>query len=144
MLTYDWYEGSQKLEPDADFEAGKCYTAQVEVTPVEGAYFDSLDKLSMGLNHASGTQDIPFTRESDQLLRAEIRLLFKPVLTMELHPGDALPTKEALTEQLPVGYTVTFLPVMLSVPTVMLSVHGACPFFITFRVYSPAGTVSKE
>ena len=84
QLTYDWYEGSQKLEPDADFEPGKCYTAQVEVTPVEGAYFDSLDKLSMRLNHASGTQDIPFTRESDKLLRAEIRLLTKPVLTMEL------------------------------------------------------------
>ena len=109
QLTYDWYEGSQKLGPDADFEPGKCYNAQVEVTPVEGAYFDSLDNLSMGLNHASGTDSIPFTRVSDKLLRAEIRLLIKPVLTMELHPGDALPTKEALTEQLPVGYTVTTL-----------------------------------
>ena len=109
MLTYDWYEGSQKLEPDADFEAGKCYTAQVEVTPVEGAYFDSSDKLSMGLNHASGTEDILFTRESDKLLRAEIRLLFKPELTMELHPGDALPTAAELNEQLPEGYTVTTL-----------------------------------
>ena len=109
QLTYDWYEGSQKLEPDADFEPGKCYTAQVEVTPVEGAYFDSLDKLSMRLNHASGTQDIPFTRESDKLLRAEIRLLTKPVLTMELHPGDALPTAADLNAQLPTGYTVTTL-----------------------------------
>ena len=109
MLTYDWYEGSQKLEPDADFEPGKCYTAQVEVTPVEGAYFDSLDKLSMGLNHASGTQDILFTRESDKLLRAEIRLLTKPVLTMELHPGDALPTAADLNAQLPAGYTVKTL-----------------------------------
>lgn len=108
MLTYDWYEGSEKLGPDDDFEAGKCYTAQVEVTPVEGAYFDSLDNLSMGLNHASGTQDISFTRESN-ILRTEIRLLTKPVLTMELHPGDTLPTKESLTEQLPVGYTVTTL-----------------------------------
>ena len=109
QLTYDWYEGSQKLGPDADFEPGKCYNAQVEVTPVEGAYFDSLDKLSMGLNHASGTQDILFTRESDQLLRAEIRLLTKPVLTMELHPGDTLPTAAELNEQLPAGYTVTTL-----------------------------------
>ena len=109
QLTYDWYEGSQKLEPDADFEPGKCYTAQVEVTPVEGAYFDSLDKLSMRLNHASGTQDIPFTRESNKLLRAEIRLLTKPVLTMELHPGDALPTAADLNDQLPTGYTVTTL-----------------------------------
>lgn len=109
QLTYDWYEGSQKLGPDDDFEAGKCYTAQVEVTPVEGAYFDSLDNLSMGLNHASGTQSIPFTRVSDKLLRAAIRLLFKPVLTMELHPGDALPTATELTAQLPVGYTVTTL-----------------------------------
>ena len=110
MLTYDWYDDiNQKLGPDDDFEAGRCYTAHVEVKPVEGAYFGSLDNLSMGLNHASGTQDISFTRESDQLLRAAIRLLFKPVLTMELHPGDALPTKEALTEQLPVGYTVTTL-----------------------------------
>ncbi|WP_455557261.1 hypothetical protein [Agathobaculum hominis] len=109
MLTYDWYEGSEKLGPDDDFEAGKCYTAQVEVTPVEGAYFDSLDKLSMGLNHAKGTQDILFTRESNKLLRAEIRLLFKPVLTMELHPGDALPTAAELNDQLPVGYTVQTL-----------------------------------
>ena len=109
MLTYDWYEGSQKLGSDADFEAGKCYTAQVEVTPVEGAYFDSLDNLSMGLNHASGTQDILFTRVSDKLLRAEIRLLTKPVLTMGLHPGDALPTAAELNDQLPEGYTVTAL-----------------------------------
>lgn len=109
MLTYDWYEGSQKLGPDDDFKAGKCYTAQVEVTPVEGAYFDSLDNLSMGLNHASGTQDILFTRESDKLLRAEIRLLTKPVLTMELTPGDALPTAAELNDQLPAGYTVTTL-----------------------------------
>lgn len=109
MLTYDWYEGGQKLGPDDDFEPGKCYTAQVKVTPVEGAYFDSSDKLSMRLNHASGTESIPFTRESNKLLLAEIRLLFKPVLTMALHPGDALPTAEALTEQLPEGYTVTTL-----------------------------------
>ena len=110
MLTYDWYDDiNQKLGPDDDFESGRCYTAHVEVKPVEGAYFDSSDKLSMRLNHASGTQDISFTRESDQLLRAAIRLLFKPVLTMELHPGDALPTKESLTKQLPVGYTVTAL-----------------------------------
>ncbi len=109
QLTYDWYEGSQKLGPDADFEPGKCYNAQVEVTPVEGAYFDSLDNLSMGLNHASGTDSIPFTRVSDKLLRAEIRLLIKPVLTMELHPGDALPTAAELNDQLPAGYTVTTL-----------------------------------
>lgn len=109
QLTYDWYEGSQKLGSDADFEAGKCYTAQVEVTPVEGAYFDSLDNLSMGLNHASGTQNILFTRVSDKLLRAEIRLLTKPVLTMGLHPGDALPTAAELNDQLPEGYTVTAL-----------------------------------
>lgn len=109
MLTYDWYEGSQKLGPDADFEPGKCYNAQVEVTPVEGAYFDSLDNLSMGLNHASGTDSIPFTRVSDKLLRAEIRLLTKPVLTMELTPGDALPTVAELNDQLPAGYTVTTL-----------------------------------
>ena len=109
MLTYDWYEGSRKLGPDDDFEPGKCYTAQVEVKPVEGAYFDSRDNLSMRLNHALGTEDILFTRDSDQLLRAQIRLLFKPVLTMALHPGDALPTAEALTEQLPAGYTVTAL-----------------------------------
>ena len=109
QLTYDWYEGSQKLGPDADFEPGKCYTAQVEVTPVEGAYFDSLDKLSMRLNHALGTESIPFTRVSDKLLRAEIRLLTKPVLTMELTPGDALPTAAELNDQLPAGYTVTTL-----------------------------------
>jgi len=109
MLTYDWYEGSRKLGPDDDFEAGKCYTAQVEVKPVEGAYFDSRAKLSMRLNHASGTEDISFTRESDKLLRAEIRLLFKPVLTMALHPGDTLPTVAELNDQLPVGYTVTTL-----------------------------------
>ena len=110
MLTYDWYDDiNQKLGPDDDFESGRCYTAHVEVKPVEGAKFDSSDKLSMGLNHDGGTQDISFIRESDQLLRAAIRLLFKPVLTMELHPGDALPTKESLTKQLPVGYTVTTL-----------------------------------
>ena len=110
MLTYDWYDDiNQKLGPDDDFESGRCYTAHVEVKPVEGAKFDSSDKLSMGLYHDGGTQDISFIRESDQLLRAAIRLLFKPVLTMELHPGDALPTKESLTKQLPVGYTVTTL-----------------------------------
>ena len=38
-----------------------------------------------------------------------IRLLFKPVLTMALHPGDALPTATELNDQLPVGYTVTTL-----------------------------------
>ena len=109
MLTYDWYEGSRKLGPDDDFEPGKCYTAQVEVKPVEGAYFDSRDNLSMRLNHALGTEDILFTRVSDQLLRAQIRLLFKPVLTMALHPGDTLPTVAELNDQLPVGYTVTTL-----------------------------------
>ena len=109
MLTYDWYEGSQKLGPDDDFEAGKCYTAQVEVKPVEGAKFDILNNLSMGLNHDRGTQDIPFTRESDKLLCTEIHLLFKPVLTMELHPGDALPTAADLNKQLPEGYTVQTL-----------------------------------
>lgn len=110
MLTYDWYDDiNQKLGPDDDFESGRCYSAQVEVTPVEGAYFDSLDKLSMSLNHASGTQDILFTRESNKLLRTAIRLLFKPVLTMELHPGDTLPTAADLNAQLPVGYTVTTL-----------------------------------
>ena len=109
MLTYDWYEGSRKLGPDDDFEPGKCYTAQVEVKSVEGAKFDSSDKLSMGLNHDRGTQDIPFTRVSDKLLCTEIHLLFKPVLTMALHPGDALPTAADLNKQLPVGYTVTTL-----------------------------------
>lgn len=63
----------------------------------------------MGLNHALSTQDIPFTRVSDKLLRTEIRLLFKPVLTMELHPGDTLPTAAELTDQLPEGYTVQTL-----------------------------------
>ncbi|MFR5908806.1 MAG: dockerin type I domain-containing protein [Gemmiger formicilis] len=109
MLTYDWYEGSEKLGPDADFEPGKCYTAQVEVKPVPGARFDGPGKVSMGLNHALSTQDIPFTRVSDKLLRTEIRLLFKPVLTMELHPGDTLPTAAELTDQLPEGYTVQTL-----------------------------------
>lgn len=110
MLTYDWYDDiNQKLGPDDDFESGRCYTAQVEVKSVEGAYFDSSDKLSMHLNHALGTESIPFTRESDQLLCAAIRLLTKPVLTMELHPGDALPTAAELNDQLPAGYTVTTL-----------------------------------
>lgn len=110
MLTYDWYDDiNQKLGPDDDFESGKCYTTQVKVKSVEGAKFDSSDKLSMGLNHDRGTQDIPFTRESDKLLSAAIRLLIKPVLTMELTPGDALPTAAELNEQLPVGYTVTTL-----------------------------------
>ncbi|HCI67983.1 MAG TPA: hypothetical protein DER17_02960 [Oscillibacter sp.] len=63
----------------------------------------------MGLNHALGTESIPFTRESDKLLCAEIRLLTKPVLTMELHPGDTLPTAAELNDQLPEGYTVTTL-----------------------------------
>ena len=97
------------MGPDDDFEPGKCYTAQVEVKPVEGAYFDSRDNLSMRLNHALGTEDILFTRVSDQLLRAQIRLLFKPVLTMALHPSDTLPTVAELNDQLPVGYTVTTL-----------------------------------
>ena len=110
MLTYDWYDDiNQKLGPDDDFESGRCYTAQVEVKPVEGAKFDSSDKLSMRLNHASGTQNISFIRESDHLLRAAIRLLFKPVLTMALAPGDSLPTAAELNAQLPVGYTVTTL-----------------------------------
>lgn len=109
MLTYDWYEDNQKLGPDEDFESGRCYTAKVEVTPVPGARFDGPGKVSMGLNHASGTQDISFTRVNDQLLRTEIRLLFKPELTMELHPGDALPTKAALATQLPSGYIIDTL-----------------------------------
>ena len=120
MLTYDWYEGNRKLGPDDDFEAGKCYTAKVEVRPVEGAYFDSGDKLSMGLNHALGSQDILFTRVSDKLLLAEIRLLTKPVLTMELHPGDALPTAADLADQLPAGYiidTLTWAGGATSVPS---------------------------
>ena len=107
ILTYDWYEGTRKLGPDEDFESGRCYTAKVEVKPVPGAYFDS--QLSMKLNHALSTQDIPFTRVSDQLLCAEIRLLFKPELLMVLTPGDALPTAAELTDQLPEGYTVQTL-----------------------------------
>ena len=110
MLTYDWYDDiNQKLGPDDDFESGRCYTAKVRVTPVEGAYFDSLDKLSMRLNHARGTENISFTRENNKLLHTEIRLLFKPVLTMELHPGDTLPTKAALATQLPSGYIIDTL-----------------------------------
>ena len=109
ILTYDWYEGSRKLGPDEDFEAGRCYTAKVEVTPVPGARFDGPGKVSMGLNHASGTQDISFTRVNDQLLRTEIRLLFKPELLMVLTPGDALPTKAALAKQLPSGYIIDTL-----------------------------------
>ena len=110
MLTYDWYDDiNQKLGPDDDFESGRCYTAHVEVKPVEGAKFDSSDKLSMGLYHDGGTQDISFIRESDQLLRTEIRLLTKPVLTMALTPGDSLPTAAELNAQLPTGYTVTAL-----------------------------------
>ena len=110
MLTYDWYNDiSQKLGPDDDFEAGRCYTAKVEVTPVEGARFDGPGKVSMGLNHARGTQDISFTCVSDQLLRTEIRLLFKPELLMALTPGDALPALDDLNDQLPEGYTVQTL-----------------------------------
>ena len=110
ILTYDWYDDiNQKLGPDDDFESGRCYTAKVEVKPVPGARFDGPGKVSMGLNHAGGTQDISFTRVSDQLLRTEIRLLFKPVLTMELHPGDTLPTKAALAKQLPSGYIIDTL-----------------------------------
>ena len=110
MLTYDWYDDiNQKLGPDDDFESGRCYTAHVEVKPVEGAKFDIPDNLSMSLNHASGAQDISFIRESDQLLRAAIRLLTKPVLTMALTPGDSLPTAAELNAQLPTGYTVTAL-----------------------------------
>ena len=109
ILTYDWYEGTRKLGPDEDFEAGRCYTAQVEVKPVEGAKFDGPGKVSMGLNHARGTQDISFTRVSDQLLRTEIRLLFKPELLMALTPGDALPALDDLNDQLPEGYTVQTL-----------------------------------
>lgn len=110
MLTYDWYDDiNQKLGPDEDFESGRCYTAKVEVTPVEGARFDGPGKVSMGLNHARGTQDISFTRVSDQLLRTEIRLLFKPELLMALTPGDALPALDDLNDQLPEGYTVQTL-----------------------------------
>ena len=110
MLTYDWYDDiNQKLGPDEDFESGRCYTAKVEVKPVPGARFDGPGKVSMGLNHASGTQDISFTRVNDQLLRTEIRLLFKPELTMALAPGDALPTKAALATQLPSGYIIDTL-----------------------------------
>lgn len=108
MLTYDWYDDiNQKLGPDDDFESGRCYTAKVEVKPVPGAYFDS--QLSMRLNHALGTESIPFTRVNDQLLRTEIRLLFKPELLMALTPGDALPALDDLNDQLPDGYTVQTL-----------------------------------
>ena len=116
-LTYQWYEGDSAagtpLNNFDSFETGKAYTARVTITVTEGCTFANTAAVQTKTSPSSGyigVADGKLTRATDnKSIAFDLHLLTKPELTMELAPGDTLPTAEALTDQLPEGYTVKTL-----------------------------------
>lgn len=114
-LRYQWYEGDTAsgtpLNSFDPFEIGKTYTARVKVTATEGVIFTSsanirVQRTGSILEVANSCID---WATDNSYLAFDLHLLTKPELTMELVPGEPLPTAEALTAQLPEGYTVKTL-----------------------------------
>ena len=116
-LTYQWYEGDRAsgtaLNSFAPFEIGKTYTAQVTITVTEGCTFANTAAVQTKTSPSSGyigVADGKLARAKDnKSIAFDLHLLTKPELTMELAPGDTLPTAADLTDQLPEGYTVKTL-----------------------------------
>ena len=113
-LTYQWYEGDTAsgtpLNSFDSFETGKTYTARVTITVTEGCTFADGAAVQTKTSPSNGFISVAegkLTRATDKKSIAfDLHLLTKPELTMELAPGDTLPTAKALTAQLP-GFTVT-------------------------------------
>ena len=116
-LTYQWYEGNTAsgtpLNSFDSFETGKTYTARVTITVTEGCTFADGVGVRTKTDPSSGyigVVESELTRATDKKSIAfDLHLLTKPELTMELAPGDPLPTAADLTDQLPEGYTVKTL-----------------------------------
>ena len=116
-LKYQWYEGDNTsgtpLNSFDSFEIGKTYTARVTITVTEGCTFANESGVRTITSPSSGNIGV----DEDKLTRAadyksiafDLHLLTKPELTIELAPGDPLPTAADLTDQLPEGYTVKTL-----------------------------------
>ena len=116
-LTYQWYEGNTAsgtpLNSFDSFETGKTYTARVTITVTEGCTFANESGVRTKTDPSSGNIGVDedkLTRATDKKSIAfDLHLLTKPELTIELAPGDPLPTAADLTDQLPEGYTVKTL-----------------------------------
>ena len=110
-LSYKWYEGDTAsgtlLNSFASFELGKTYTAHVKVTATEGIRFT--DSATIRVQRPGSNLEVDNSRveRADSYLAFDLHLITKPKLTIEPVSGDTLPTAEALTAQLPEGYTVT-------------------------------------
>ena len=114
-LSYKWYEGDTAsgtlLNSFASFEIGKTYTAHVKVTATEGIRFT--DSATIRVQRLGSNLEVDNSRvdraTDNSYLAFDLHLITKPKLTIEPVSGDTLPTKEALTAQLPEGYTVQTL-----------------------------------
>ena len=110
-LSYKWYEGDTAsgtlVNSFASFELGKTYTAHVKVTATEGIRFT--DSATIRVQRSGSNLEVDNSRveRADRYLAFDLHLITKPKLTIEPVSGDTLPTAEALTAQLPEGYTVT-------------------------------------
>lgn len=112
-LSYKWYEGDTAsgtlLNSFASFEIGKTYTAHVKVTATEGIRFT--DSATIRVQRSGSNLEVDNSRveraTNGRYLAFDLHLITKPELTIEPVSGDTLPTAEALTAQLPEGYTVT-------------------------------------
>ena len=116
-LTYQWYEGDSAsgtaLHDLASFEIGKTYTARVTITVTEGCTFAETASAQTKTSPSGGfirVADGKLARATDnKSIAFDLHLLTKPELTIELAPGDTLPTAADLTAQLPEGYTIKTL-----------------------------------
>ena len=114
-LSYQWYEGDTaagtSLNSFDSFEIGKTYTAHVKVTATEGIIFT--DAATIKVQRPGSILEVANDRveraANNSYLAFDLHLITKPELTIEPVSGDTLPTAEALTAQLPVGYTVKTL-----------------------------------
>lgn len=114
-LSYKWYEGDTAsgtlLNSFASFEIGKTYTAHVKVTATEGIRFT--DSATIRVQRLGSNLEVDNSRvdraTDNSYLAFDLHLITKPELTIEPVSGDTWPTKEALTAQLPEGYTVQTL-----------------------------------
>lgn len=112
-LKYQWYEGDSASGTPLDnfdsFETGKTYTAGVTITVTEGCTFADgagVQTMTSPSNGFIRVAEGKLTRADKKSIAFDLHLLTKPELTMELAPGDTLPTAADLTAQLP-GFTVT-------------------------------------
>ena len=114
-LSYKWYEGDTAagtpLNSFDPFEIGKTYTARVKVTATEGVIFTPSATIKVqqpGSSLEVANSCIDWATDNSYLA-FDLHLLTKPELTMEMIPGNPLPTAADLNKQLPTGYTVTAL-----------------------------------